>query len=79
MVSVNNNTQIDRVKLIPIQSINRPDVTSYFKCDFNADNSGFKADFEISNLNNEEYKLGIYLENKKLAKKGLFVSDKIIK
>ncbi|MCW1146904.1 hypothetical protein OJ995_01545 [Flavobacterium sp. TH16-21] len=79
LVLINNNTQIDRVKLIPIQSINRPDVTSYFKCDFNADNSGFKADFEISNLNNEEYKVGIYLENKKLAKKGLFVSDKIIK
>ena len=35
LVLINNNTQIDRVKLIPIQSINRPDVTSYFKCDFN--------------------------------------------
>ncbi|WP_430399718.1 glycosyltransferase family 39 protein [Flavobacterium sp.] len=79
LVLINKKTDAKKTKIIPIQSIVRQDVTSYFKCNFNADNSGFKAEYDISNLENEVYVLGVYLENKILNKKGLFVSDKKIK
>jgi nitrate reductase NapE component len=79
LVLINDKTQINNAKTIFIQSVNRPDVTTYFKCNFNADNSGFKADFNLAGLNSEEYKIGIYIENQKLNKKGLFISDKTVK
>jgi hypothetical protein len=79
LVLLNEKTDSKKVKILPIQSIVRSDVTSYFKCSFNANNSGFKSDYDISTLNLGIYKLGIYIENKKAGKKGLFVSDKIIK
>lgn len=79
LVLINKKTDIKRTKTIPIQSVVRQDVTSYFKCDFNADNSGFKAEYDINNLEDEDYVLGVYLENKNYNKKGLFISDKKIK
>ncbi|MBD3723505.1 MAG: glycosyltransferase family 39 protein, partial [Flavobacteriaceae bacterium] len=76
IVLINKKTDIKKTKTIPIQLVVRQDVTSYFKCDFNADNSGFKAEYDISNLDDEDYVIGIYLENKNYNKKGLFISDK---
>lgn len=78
LVLINEKTDPKNVKIIPIQSIIRPDVTSYFKCNFNADNSGFKAEYNINSLDVGVYKVGLFLENKKLGKRGLFVSDKIV-
>jgi hypothetical protein len=78
LVLVNDKTDIKNAKLIPFQSVIRPDVTSYFKCNFNADNSGFTTSYDITSLDKGIYKLGIYLENKKAGKRGLMVSDKIV-
>lgn len=79
LVLINEKSELKNIKTIPIQNIVRPDVTAYFKCNFNADNSGFKADYNISSLDESAYKLGIYIENKKESKRGLFISDRIIK
>ncbi len=60
------------------QKVNRPDVTTYFKNDFNVDDSGFKSTYDISKLESGKYQLGIYLINKKTNKEGLFITDKTI-
>ncbi|NMH25797.1 glycosyltransferase family 39 protein [Flavobacterium solisilvae] len=76
LVLINEKTDIKNTKIIPSQSIIRPDVTTYFKCSFNADNSGFKTEYDINLLETGIYKLGVYVENKKEGKRGLLVSDK---
>lgn len=78
LVLVNEKTSPKETRIMPTLRTIRPDVTTYFKCSFNADNSGFKANYNISSLEIGTYKLGIYLENKKTNKKGLFMSDKVV-
>lgn len=78
LVLIDEKTNIKKTRMIPTLLTLRPDVTSYFKCSFNADNSGFKANYNISSLVPGIYKLGVYLENGKTGKKGLFISDKIV-
>ncbi|ESU26188.1 hypothetical protein FSS13T_11790 [Flavobacterium saliperosum S13] len=60
------------------QKVNRPDVTSYFKSSFDLANSGFSSMLNLSDLNKGEYKIGIYLVNKKTGKTGLNITDKIV-
>ena len=57
----------------------RPDVTSYFKLDYNADFSGFKSETIIQSNKNGEFKLGIWLVNKEANSEALIVTDKVVK
>lgn len=60
------------------QKVLRPDVTAYFKNDFNMDDSGYKSTYDISRLEPGKYQLGIYLFNKITKKEGLSLTDKTI-
>lgn len=62
---------------LPTQKASRPDVTTYFKSQYNLDNSGFKTSFNISDLEKGTYKVAVYIINKKTQKEGLNLSDKI--
>lgn len=57
----------------------RPDVTSYFKLNYNADFSGFKSENILQNMENGEYKLGIWMVNKEDNSEALIITDKIVK
>jgi hypothetical protein len=79
------NTSIDLVlikdgksTLIQKQLINRPDVTSYFKSEYNIDNSGFSCVFDTSKLEPGQYQIAVHLLNKETKKKGLILTDKFI-
>jgi len=61
------------------QKVNRPDVTSYFKSEYDLSNSGFSATINTNDLKPGEYKIAIYLENKIQNKIGLNISDKTYK
>ena len=61
------------------QKVNRPDVTSYFKSEYDLSNSGFSATINTESLKEGEYKIAIYVENKKHNKVGFNISDKIYK
>lgn len=61
-----------------IQKVNRPDVTSYFKNDFNVDSSGFEATYDLTKLEAGNYQIGIYLINETTQKEGLIITDKVI-
>jgi Dolichyl-phosphate-mannose-protein mannosyltransferase len=67
-----------KAERLTTQKVNRPDVTSYFKCDFNADNSGFSSTFDISKLTTGKYQLAIYVINKEIKKEGLILTDKFL-
>ncbi len=60
------------------ERIIRADVTSYFKLSFNANNSGFNSNMDISELPIGKYILGIYLKNEEKEKEGLILTDKVI-
>lgn len=60
------------------QNVNRPDVTTYFKSNFDLSNSGFSSIINLSDLEPGTYKIGVYLDNKKTKKTGLNISDKTI-
>ena len=60
------------------QKVNRPDVTTYFKSEFNLENSGFISSFDLSKLDPGKYQLGIYMINKATNKEGLCLTDKTI-
>lgn len=62
---------------LPTQKTPRPDVTSYFKSDYDLSNSGFKTSFNISDLEKGTYKVAVHIINKKTKKEGLNLSDKI--
>jgi len=49
--------------LIPMVSINRPDVTVYFGSSINYDNSGFSAVLPKKDFENGFYRLGVYVKN----------------
>lgn len=68
----------DKAIRLMTQKINRPDVTTYFKCDFDASNSGFSSTIDISNLEKGTYKLAVFLSNLDTKKEGLILTDKII-
>lgn len=60
------------------QKVIRPDVTSYFKNDFNVDNCGFKSTYNIEKLEPGKHQLGIYLIDEETKKEGLILTDKFI-
>ena len=60
------------------QKVTRQDVTSYFKLNFDASNSGFSSNFDTTKLKKGKYQLGIYLINKNTNKEGLKITDKFI-
>ena len=61
-----------------VQKVVRPDVTSYFKLDYNVDNCGYDATLNIKNLKKGTYKLGVFLKNDTTGKEGLLITDKTI-
>lgn len=61
-----------------VQKVFRPDVTSYFKLDYNVDNCGYDATLNIKNLKKGTYKLGVFLKNDTTGKEGLLITDKTI-
>ncbi len=63
---------------LQVQKVVRPDVTSYFKLDYNVDNCGYDATLNIKNLKKGTYKLGIFLKNDTTVKEGLLITDKTI-
>ena len=75
LVLIRNN----QTKILPIQKVERKDVTSFFnKNKFNLDNTGFICEFNTTELPKGTYKLAIYIENKKTKKSGLILTKKII-
>ena len=61
-----------------VQKVFRPDVTSYFKLDYNVDNCGYDATLNIKNLKKGTYKLAVFLKNDTTGKEGLLITDKTI-
>lgn len=55
----------------------RPDVTNYFSSKSNLNNSGFEVSFNTGVLEAGQYTVAIVLTNKKHAKKGIIITDKI--
>lgn len=62
---------------LPTQKVSRPDVTSYFKSQFDLSNSGFKTSLNTSNLEKGTYQVAVHIINKKTKKEGLNLSDKV--
>lgn len=60
------------------QRVNRADVTSYFKSDFDLSNSGFSSVINTEKIEKGKYQIAIYLVNKETNKEGLILTDKII-
>jgi uncharacterized membrane protein len=67
-----------KVQRLISQKVNRPDVTTYFKCDFDASNSGFTVTTDISTLEKGKYQLAIYVLNPDTKKEGLVLTDKFV-
>jgi mannosyltransferase len=60
------------------QKETRPDVTTYFKSEFDLSNSGYNLSIDLSSFSAGKYKLGLYLINPETKKEGLVLLDKII-
>jgi uncharacterized membrane protein len=67
-----------KAKKIPALKVIRPDVNTYFKLDYNAENAGFTGEYDTSLLEPGQYQLGIYIVNKATNKEGLAVTDKLL-
>ena len=63
-----------------IESINkkRPDVTNFFKLDYNADHSGFEINTSLDQLPKGKYKLIFWLKNETENKESLVITNKEI-
>ncbi|MEN9322798.1 MAG: hypothetical protein RL699_578 [Bacteroidota bacterium] len=60
------------------EKVTRPDVTTYFKSDFDISNSGFTVSTDLTSFPDGEYQLGIYLINTGTKRDGLVLTDKRI-
>ena len=69
----------DEAIKLPVLMLQRLDVNTHFKLDYNAANSGFSMQYNLDTLKPGQYMLGIYLVNKKLNKEGLLITDKVVK
>lgn len=67
-----------KVFRLQTQKVARPDVTTYFKSDFDLSNAGFLSTIDISSFEAGKYQLAIYLLNKDTKKEGLILTDKFI-
>ena len=72
VVLLNENGMIRK---IPTNQILRKDVTDYFKSKINIDNSGFEAEINKTELPNGNYRVAIFVYNKKETKQGLNFTD----
>jgi mannosyltransferase len=72
---INDNTY----ELISTETVNRDDVTSYFKSKYNLARSGFKINFAKKNFKAGTYKVALYLLDTSTKKESLTITDKIIK
>lgn len=70
-----NNDNGETTK-IATKRIKRDDVTDYFKSNIDLSNSGFSSKINLGTVEKGSYKLGIIVDNKKLGKKGLVLTDK---
>ncbi|MEE9408227.1 MAG: DUF6311 domain-containing protein [Polaribacter sp.] len=61
---------------IETNNFSRPDVTQYFKSNISYHNSGFETQFNIKDLPNGEYSIGILIENKSLNINEILITDK---
>lgn len=68
----------NKESILKSESINREDVTSYFKSSFDISNSGFKSTILKKNLKKGEYQLAIYIVDKKNKKEAVVLTDKKI-
>lgn len=68
----------DQVKNILTEKVNRPDVTSYFKSNYDLSYSGFSSTIDLSELDSGSYSIAVYLENNSTRKIGLNISDKMV-
>ncbi len=78
-------TQIDVVYIkdgkatrLLTEKVVRADVTSFYKNEFNFDNSGFKSTYDTSKLEPGKYQIAVYLINKETKKEGLVLTDKFV-
>ncbi|WP_370477427.1 hypothetical protein [Tamlana flava] len=62
--------------IIESENKSRPDVTNFFKLNYNADNSGFEIDTRIRLIPKGNYVLGVLLNNDKKGIEGLSISNK---
>lgn len=69
--------ETDEIILNP-EKVNRDDVTSYFKSQFDLSRSGFKIKFYKKSYQIGNYKLALYLYDDKTKKESLVLTDKII-
>lgn len=60
------------------QKVSRPDVTTYFKSNFDLSNSGFISKIKLSGLDKGVYKIAVLVINKTAEKEGLIISDRSI-
>jgi uncharacterized membrane protein len=72
VVLLNENGMIRKV---PTKQVLRKDVTDYFKSKINIDNSGFEAEINKNELPNGNYRVAIFVYNKKENKQGLNFTD----
>jgi mannosyltransferase len=74
IVLINDQQEI----IVTPESVNRTDVTSYFKSEFDLAKSGFKKDINKKDLQPGNYKLALYLVDPVSKKEALVISDKVI-
>jgi uncharacterized membrane protein len=74
IVLINDQNEI---VLIP-EKVSRPDVTTYFKSEFDLSNSGFKKQILKKDLQPGTYKLSLYVIDSVTMKESLVISDKTI-
>ncbi|MXN92576.1 hypothetical protein GR160_15210 [Flavobacterium sp. Sd200] len=67
----------EEIVLAP-ESVDRPDVTSYFKSQFDINNSGFKKQISKNSLKPGTYKLALYVADPVTKKDAFVISDKVI-
>ena len=67
-----------KFNFLKTSNVARPDVTSYFKSNYDLSASGFSSVIDISDLESGKYQLAIFLYNKNTNKQGLNLTDKFV-
>lgn len=75
---INENEPLKAIKFLT-QKVNRPDVTIGNKSNVDLSNSGFSSTYNKEKLPKGNYKIAVFVENKINNKKGLILTDKLIK
>lgn len=72
LLLVNNTKEI----VLLTEKVNREDVSSYFKSNFDLSKSGFRASFSKADFPSGEYNLALYIIDKITKKEALIMTDK---